>query len=69
SAAGALEMACVIAAIQHETVPPTARIETVDDLHGLDPTPITPRKRVIRRALSNSFAFGGHNSVLAISAP
>lgn len=69
SAAGAIELACVIAAIQHDVVPPTANITEVDDLHGLDPTPVQPKQRSIKRALSNSFAFGGHNSVLAISAP
>jgi 3-oxoacyl-[acyl-carrier-protein] synthase II len=67
-AAGAVEaMACLLA-IQDQTVPPTINYRTPDpDCGNLDFTPNVPRARQVRRCLSNSAGFGGHNVTLAIS--
>ena len=66
-AGGALEaMACVLA-IQHGTIPPTINLEHPDPDCDLDYTPSKARQQPIRFAMSNSFGFGGHNSVLIFS--
>lgn len=65
--AGAVEaMACLLA-IRDEIVPPTINLTTPDpDCGGLDFTPNVPKPRAVRKALSNSAGFGGHNVTLAI---
>ena len=66
-AGGALEaMACVLA-IQHGTIPPTINLEHPDPDCDLDYTPSKARQLPIKVAMSNSFGFGGHNSVLIFS--
>jgi 3-oxoacyl-[acyl-carrier-protein] synthase II len=66
-AGGALEaMACVLA-IQHGTIPPTINLEHPDPDCDLNYTPSKARQKSIKVAMSNSFGFGGHNSVLIFS--
>jgi nodulation protein E len=65
-AAGALEAVATALAIQHRIVPPTANFEEPDPACDLDVVPNIARDRRIRCALSNSFAFGGLNAVLAL---
>jgi len=65
-AAGAIELAATIFALREGIVPPTANYLGPDDECDLDYTPNEPRERRIRLALSNSFAFGGLNAVLAV---
>jgi nodulation protein E len=60
-------IACVMA-IRDGVVPPTANYREADPDCDLDVTPNTPRERKVRAALSNSFAFGGTNAVLAFKA-
>ncbi len=67
-ASGALELAAVVQAIGHQIVPPTANFTAPDPNCDLDVTPNQSRPRLIRTALSNSFAFGGLNAVLAVRA-
>lgn len=67
-ASGALELGAVVLALGHQTVPPTASYTRPDPECDLDVTPNLARKRPLRAALSNSFAFGGLNAVLAIRA-
>ncbi|MGH9413136.1 MAG: beta-ketoacyl-[acyl-carrier-protein] synthase family protein [Terriglobales bacterium] len=67
-ASGAIELAATLLALRHQTVPPTASYTTPDPECDLDVTPNHARKRTLRAALSNSFAFGGLNAVLAIRA-
>ncbi len=67
-AAGALELAATVAALRSCTVPPTVNYEETDPLCDLDYVPNTARSAPIRAALSNSFAFGGLNAVLAVRA-
>jgi nodulation protein E len=67
-ASGGLEMIACVMAIRDGVVPPTANYREPDPECDLDVTPNTPRERKVRAALSNSFAFGGTNAVLAFKA-
>jgi 3-oxoacyl-[acyl-carrier-protein] synthase II len=63
-AAGAIEAIVCVLAIQNGIVPPTINLEHPDPDCDLDYVPNTPRQHKVRAAMSNSFGFGGHNSVL-----
>jgi nodulation protein E len=63
--AGAVEAAATILALQHQIAPPTANFLEPDPECDLDYVPNVARPMEIRGALSNSFAFGGLNAVLA----
>ena len=67
-AAGAVEAASTLLALSLGQVPPTANHESTDPDIGLDIVRDTPRRITGRIALSNSFAFGGHNASLVIAA-
>ncbi|MDJ1133658.1 beta-ketoacyl-ACP synthase II [Streptomyces iconiensis] len=67
-AAGAIEAVACVQALLHATVPPTLNLDTVDPDIDLDLVGPEPREAPLGNALSNSFAFGGHNVVLAFSA-
>ena len=67
-AGGALEAATCILAIQQGIIPPTINLEHPDPQCDLDYTPCQAQPRRIRTAMSNSFGFGGHNSVLIFAA-
>ncbi|SEI20603.1 3-oxoacyl-[acyl-carrier-protein] synthase NodE [Rhizobium tibeticum] len=64
-AASALEMIACVMAIQEGVVPPTANYLEPDPECDLDVTPNVPRERKVRVAMSNAFAMGGMNAVLA----
>lgn len=64
-AAGALEAAASLFALSEGVVPPTANFVEADPACDLDIVPNTPRAFQAEWALSNSFAFGGLNAVLA----
>ncbi|WP_340109543.1 beta-ketoacyl-[acyl-carrier-protein] synthase family protein [Pikeienuella sp. HZG-20] len=64
-AAGALEAAAVLMALTEGVIPPTINYDEPDPDCALDVTPMTARERPVGAALSNSFAFGGLNAVLA----
>lgn len=66
-AAGAVEAAMCVKALQTSLVPPTANLEDQDPECHLDCVPLTARERTIRHALSNSFGFGGTNATLVFS--
>jgi len=65
-AAGAVEAATCVLAIQHNIVPPTINHEEGDDDPDIDYklnfTFNKAQKREVRAALSNTFGFGGHNA-------
>ena len=63
-AAGAVEAAFSVMAIQNGVIPPTINLETPDPDCDLDYTPHIPKRGPVRAALSNSLGFGGHNSCL-----
>jgi nodulation protein E len=65
-AAGALELVATLGALRTGIVPPTINFVEPDPLCDLDYVPRVARERPIRAALSNSFAFGGLNAVLAL---
>jgi 3-oxoacyl-(acyl-carrier-protein) synthase len=65
-ASGALELLITVLAILREVIPLTINYRTRDPGCDLDYTPNEPRHRVIRSALSNSFALGGVNAVIAL---
>ena len=66
-ASGALELVAVIGALRDGVVPPTANLDVPDPACDLDYVPNQPRAMRVRAALSNSFAFGGLNAVLALT--
>lgn len=65
-ASGALELVAVIGALRDSVVPPTANLDQPDPACDLDYVPNVARAMPVRAALSNSFAFGGLNAVLAL---
>jgi nodulation protein E len=64
-AAGALEAVATVLALDEGVIPPTANFNERDPECDLDVVPNEPRRAAIEYALSNSFAFGGLNAVLA----
>ena len=67
-AAGALEAIATILALHHGILPPTANYNEPDPECDLDYIPNTARALRVEAALSNSFAFGGLNAVIAFRA-
>jgi len=63
-AAGAVEAIACIFAINEGIVPPTINYETPDPECDLDYTPNKAVEKEVNIAISNTFGFGGHNSVL-----
>ncbi len=63
-AAGAIEAAAALLALDEGIVPPTANFREPDPACDLDVVPNLARPAPIEFALSNSFAFGGLNAVL-----
>ncbi len=66
AAAGAIEAIICALTIQHGIIPPTINLEHPDPECDLDYVPNVARQKKVRTALSNSFGFGGHNSVLIL---
>jgi nodulation protein E len=64
--AGAIEMIACIGAVKNNIVPPTINYQTPDPACDLDVTPNEAKEREVKAVLSNAFAFGGLNSVLAL---
>lgn len=67
-AAGAIEAVATILALREGILPPTANFTVADPECDLDYIPNQARKQQVEAALSNSFAFGGLNAVLAFRA-
>jgi 3-oxoacyl-[acyl-carrier-protein] synthase II len=62
--AGAIEAIICIMVIQNGIIPPTINLVHPDPECDLDYVPNVARQARVITALSNSFGFGGHNSVL-----
>lgn len=68
-ATSALELVLSLLAMQHSALLPTMHLQDTDPQCDLDYVPNAAREGVaIRTMLSNSFAFGGTNAVLALRA-
>jgi len=65
-AAGAIEAAATLLALSRGVIPPTANFLGADPACDLDVVPNVARDVQVEWALSNSFAFGGLNAVLAM---
>jgi len=65
-AAGAIEAVVCVLAMKNGVVPPTINLDTPDPECDLDYVPHVCRQVKVRTAMSNSFGFGGHNSVLIL---
>jgi nodulation protein E len=68
-AAGALEAIATVLGLRNGLLPPTANYAEPDPECDLDVIPNLPRPASCEYALSNSFAFGGLNAVLAFRRP
>ena len=64
TATGALEAIFCIQSILDSVVPPTIHYTERDPECNLDYVPNVAREQPVAVTLSNSFGFGGHNSVL-----
>jgi 3-oxoacyl-[acyl-carrier-protein] synthase II len=67
-AAGAVETAVCIKALETGVIPPTINLEDQDPECVLDYVPNRCRERRITCAMTNSFGFGGTNATLVLSA-
>ncbi len=65
-AAAALECLATVLALRDGVLPPTANFEQADPDCDLDVIPNAARCKQVEFAISNSFAFGGLNAVLAL---
>jgi 3-oxoacyl-[acyl-carrier-protein] synthase II len=67
-ASGGIELIATALTIQRSVIHPTINYDTPDPACDLDYVPNKPRETRVRRAISNSFGFGGHNCCLVIGA-
>ena len=65
-AAGALELVATLMAVRTGVAPPTIGFLEPDPMCDLDVVPNEARRVPMNTAISNSFAFGGLNAVLAV---
>ena len=68
-AAGAMEAAACVMALQEGVLPPTINLDHQDPECDLDYVPNKARRADLSLAMSNSFGFGGHNATLLIRKP
>ena len=67
SAAGAVEAVFTLLTLLHQRLPPTINYNVPDPAIPLDVVPNQARDARVRRALSNSFGFGGQNVSLVMA--
>lgn len=65
-AAGGAEVAFTALALKNQLVPPTINLENPDPACDLDYIPNQAREILLSHAISNSFGFGGANSVIVL---
>ena len=63
-AAGAVETAICVKALQDDIVPPTLNLDTPDPECDLDYAPHKARPMPVNAIVNNSFGFGGHNATV-----
>ncbi len=67
SGAAGIEAVLTVKAVEEDTVPATINTQTTEPEMDLNYTLNAPVKKTIRHAMSNSFAFGGHNGAVIFS--
>jgi len=67
-ASGGVEMIATVQSIRYSIVHPTINYVTPDPECDLDYVPNKAREMRVRKAISNSFGFGGHNCCLVVGA-
>jgi 3-oxoacyl-[acyl-carrier-protein] synthase II len=67
-AAGSVEAIFSILSLRDQIVPPTRNLDNPSEGCDIDLVPHQAKKRQVRKALSNSFGFGGTNASLVFSA-
>ncbi|MCR9131181.1 MAG: beta-ketoacyl-ACP synthase II [bacterium] len=66
-AAGAVEAIAGIKAMEHNLVPPTINVDNLDPAtEGLDIVINEPKEREINYVMSDTFGFGGHNTIVIL---
>ncbi|GAA3386891.1 beta-ketoacyl-[acyl-carrier-protein] synthase family protein [Streptomyces roseoviridis] len=68
-AAGAIEAALTVLSLHHQLVPPTANLSRQDPALPLNIVTGRPQPTPMTTAITNSFGFGGHNTVLVFGTP
>lgn len=66
-AAGAIEAVALVLTILNDCIPPTIHHDQTDPECPVDCVPNTARQQTVRRAMSNSFAFGGNNCAVVFA--
>jgi 3-oxoacyl-[acyl-carrier-protein] synthase II len=67
TAAGAVEAVFSLLTLEHQRIPPTINYNMPDPAIALDVVPNKARDAKVRRAISNSFGFGGQNVCLVMT--
>jgi 3-oxoacyl-[acyl-carrier-protein] synthase II len=67
-ASGGVETVATALTIRTGVIHPTINLDTPDPACDLDYVPLRAREMRVRRAISNSFGFGGHNTCLVLGA-
>jgi 3-oxoacyl-[acyl-carrier-protein] synthase II len=67
-ASGGVELIATALTIKHGVIHPTINLDNPDPACDLDYVPKRAREKRVRRAISNSFGFGGHNCCLVVGA-
>jgi len=67
-ASGGVELIACAMTLRTGVIHPTINLDTPDPACDLDYVPKVARETRVRRALSNSFGFGGHNCCLVVGA-
>ncbi|MDQ3501833.1 MAG: beta-ketoacyl-[acyl-carrier-protein] synthase family protein, partial [Actinomycetota bacterium] len=68
-ASGAIEAVTAVLAIRKRELPPNLGLTTQDPEIPLTDIVLEPRPFTPAPVVSNSFGFGGHNTVLVVSPP
>ncbi|SPE63586.1 3-oxoacyl-[acyl-carrier-protein] synthase 2 [Streptomyces netropsis] len=66
-AAGAIESAVAVLSLAEQTIPPTLNLDRQDAAIDLDVVRTCRRQAALRSVMSNSFGFGGHNTVVVFT--
>lgn len=68
-AAGAIEAGLTILTLQRGVIPPIANLDAPAPGFDINCVTKAPLRQPVRRAVSHSFGFGGHNAVIALERP